>query len=41
MAEPTRVAVGLADLAMKVKDKSIQAESNQATCKILVSSNSR
>ena len=37
MADPTKVATGLADLAVKVKDKADQAESNQATCKILVS----
>ena len=37
MADPTKVASGLADLAMKVKQKADQAKSNQATCKILVS----
>ena len=37
MAEPTGVAKGLGDLAMKVKDKPDQAESNRATCQILVS----
>ena len=39
MTDPTKVATGLADLAMKVKDKADQAESNQSTCKILVSTN--
>ena len=37
MADPTKVATGLADLAIKVQEKAHQAESNQTTCKILVS----
>ena len=37
MADATNVATGLASLAMKVKEKADQAESNQLTCKILVS----
>ena len=37
MADPTKVATGLTDLAVKVREKADQAESNQATCKILVS----
>ena len=37
MSDPTGVAKGLGDLAVKVKDKVDQAESNQSTCKILVS----
>ena len=37
MTDPTGVAKGLGDLALKVKDKADQAESNQSTCKILVS----
>ena len=39
MSDPTGVAKGLGDLAVKVKDKADQAESNQTTCKILVSIN--
>ena len=39
MADATRVAMGLGDLALKVKDKADQAESNQSTCKLLVSIN--
>ena len=39
MADATRIAMGLDDLALKVKDKADEAESNQATCKILVSLN--
>ena len=39
MSDPTGVAKGLGDLAVKVKDKVDQAESNQAMCKILVSIN--
>ena len=37
MTDPTGVAKGLGNLALKVKDKAEQAESNQSTCKILVS----
>ena len=39
MSDPTGIAKGLGDLAVKVKDKVDQAESNQLTCKILVSIN--
>ena len=39
MADAQGIVMGLADLAVKVKDKADQAEANQVTCKVLVSAN--
>ena len=40
MADAQGIVMGLADLAVKVKDKADQAEANQVTCKVLVSAKS-